>query len=305
MRLTSLGLLALSSSLSTIPTTHAFKDTSPFFLFSTSSDIPLPPPTHLSSAPSLSDTISTAFLPSCPSETYVLVSQPGVHARDYSVEQDTPELRKRVLGKDGSRFVVSEVVGEVDVEGVVAGLEKGCKGRIVKVDGDDGLTQQFDSSTLPLVLRVDFPSLAKATGSNRSEKLRKNDAFLAALLARLPTQKYTVIYTTTPRESAAAAVEIEEPAVYDEIDTDVYQNPLRTNMKRDNTPHVLRADDKESSGPLFERYQFLSPGIFMGLAAGLLFTIILYVGFSALSSLKVSYAAFEKDNSPMAMKKQQ
>lgn len=49
----------------------------------------------------------------------------------------------------------------------------------------------------------------------------------------------------------------------------------------------------------------LDTGIFMGLMASFLFVSILYVGFSALSSLEVPYAAFEKDISAGAQKKQQ
>lgn len=43
----------------------------------------------------------------------------------------------------------------------------------------------------------------------------------------------------------------------------------------------------------------------MGLIAGFAFLAILYVGFSALTSLQVPYAAFEKDTAPSSQKKQQ
>ena len=43
----------------------------------------------------------------------------------------------------------------------------------------------------------------------------------------------------------------------------------------------------------------------MGLLIGLLLLVILYVGISGLSSLQVSYAAFDKENGPAAQKKQQ
>lgn len=43
----------------------------------------------------------------------------------------------------------------------------------------------------------------------------------------------------------------------------------------------------------------------MGLIAGFAFLAILYVGFSALTSLQVPYAAFEKDTAPNSQKKQQ
>lgn len=43
----------------------------------------------------------------------------------------------------------------------------------------------------------------------------------------------------------------------------------------------------------------------MCLVAGFFFLAILYVGLNALMSLQVSYAAFEKDTSSAAQKKQQ
>lgn len=46
-------------------------------------------------------------------------------------------------------------------------------------------------------------------------------------------------------------------------------------------------------------------GLFMGLVVGLLLFSILYVGISAVSSIQVSYAAFDKEMGPAAQKKQQ
>ena len=49
----------------------------------------------------------------------------------------------------------------------------------------------------------------------------------------------------------------------------------------------------------------VASGLFMGLIVGLLLLSILYVGISAVSSLQVSYAAFDKEMGPAAQKKQQ
>lgn len=46
-------------------------------------------------------------------------------------------------------------------------------------------------------------------------------------------------------------------------------------------------------------------GIFMGFMASFLCIIILYIALSAISSLQVPYAAFEKDTSAAVQKKQQ
>ncbi|OAX82413.1 hypothetical protein ACJ72_03241 [Emergomyces africanus] len=315
MWINGLALFALASVTAT--TVDAFRDTSPFFLFSTHETPILS--RQLATAVSLSASLSTS-LKNCPSATYLLISQLGVHARDYGSGNATPQLRRHVLKLDeevkGS-FAVSEVVGMMDVDALQGVLERECGVKAVRVDPSGGAPQTYANK--PLIIRVDFASAV--THSNRSKLLVKNDEFLGALLDRLPSRDYTVLYTTTPRESTFAGIELEEPALYNEIHANIYQNPLRASMKRDNMPHShSRRDgtgDGDSDGgtnddegqwgnlPLFEKYQFLSQGIFMGLMAGLLFVIIVYVGLSALLSLKVSYAAFEKDNSPAAVKKQQ
>ncbi|OJD17767.1 hypothetical protein AJ78_02176 [Emergomyces pasteurianus Ep9510] len=316
MWINGLGLFALASVAAT--TVDAFKDTSPFFLFSTH-ETPISS-RQLETADSLSSSIS-ACLKSCPASTYILISQPGVHARDYNSGNVAPQLRRQVLKLDekvkGS-FAVTEVVGKVDVDALQGVLERECGVKAVKIDGSGGTPQAYTNKAQ--IIRVDFPSAVM--DSNRSELLAKNDEFLGILLDRLPSRDYTVLYTTTPRESTSAGIVLEEPALYNEIDSDIYQNPLRMDTKRDNMPHSHSRRDDDGDGdsngggsdddeeqwrnlPLFEKYQFLSPGIFMGLMAGLLFVMIIYVGLSALLSLKVSYAAFEKDNSPAAVKKQQ
>ena len=66
-----------------------------------------------------------------------------------------------------------------------------------------------------------------------------------------------------------------------------------------------RAGEESDKRPLFEKYQFFTPGIFMGLVAAFVMLSIVYVGLSALSSLQVSYGAFEKEMGPAAQKKQQ
>ena len=58
-------------------------------------------------------------------------------------------------------------------------------------------------------------------------------------------------------------------------------------------------------GPLFERYSFLSPGIFMSILVIIILLSILYVAISGLASLQVSYAAFDKEMGPAAQKKAQ
>ena len=89
---------------------------------------------------------------------------------------------------------------------------------------------------------------------------------------------------------------------------DSFQAPLHMDLKRESRGlHKRASSDNETyiDGPLFEKYQFLSPGIFMGFLVGILLLSILYVGISGVASLQVSYGAFDKENGPASQKKQQ
>ena len=102
-------------------------------------------------------------------------------------------------------------------------------------------------------------------------------------------------------------------------------------IKRDFGVHGRKADDNANvtlpNAPLFEKYQYFTPGmltsfqrlsslnvgclltthvgIFMGLIVILPLFLILYVGISAVGSLQVSYAAFDREMGPRTAKKGQ
>lgn len=121
-----------------------------------------------------------------------------------------------------------------------------------------------------------------------------------------------------------------------------YPSALHTDLRRDLTQLRRQAngtsDDAQAGLPLFEKYQFLTPGkssptllslthaanaeakaaglatqadtnalylsaIFMGLSVSLLLFAILYVGVSAIAGLEVSYMAFSKEMGPGAQNK--
>jgi len=75
-------------------------------------------------------------------------------------------------------------------------------------------------------------------------------------------------------------------------------------LKRDLSSHVQRANSTNDAG-LFEKYQYFTPGLFMGFLAVIPLFLILTVGVRALLSLEVSYFAFSKEMGPNAQRKQQ
>ncbi|KAL1968510.1 hypothetical protein VTN77DRAFT_1720 [Rasamsonia byssochlamydoides] len=293
MHLSRFWLLALGAA-----AVEGFKDTSPF-VFASTSEFPTSS-SHLKSATSLFGDVWSK-LKTCPSDYYIIASQPGVHATDYSSRKSAPRLREKATGKDKairSNFTVTEVVGILDAASIRDGLKDECGAHVTAIDASTG-SYPLDFGTSPRVIDVTFPMLP--LGSNRAQQLADNDAFLADIIDRVPSSKYTLVYVTSPREFVDDA-EPDSP-VYN-LESGVFQEPLHMELKRDYAGHA-REDGSDSSRSLFEEYQFLSPGIFMGLVAGFVFLAILYVGFSALTSLEVPYAAFEKDTAPGSQKKQQ
>lgn len=119
------------------------------------------------------------------------------------------------------------------------------------------------------------------------------DSFLYSIVSLLPTYKYTLIYTSTPLSMSAAAKKQQK--------VHVAEHELRRRTA-DKKPHD---NTTLPEGSLFKKYQFFTPGIFAGYLALFFLLSILYVAFSALSSLQVSYGAFEKEMGPAAAKKQQ
>jgi hypothetical protein len=138
---------------------------------------------------------------------------------------------------------------------------------------------------------------------------------------------YTVLYLTTPNPHPAAAPHEEmlyEPA---------FEEPVHMELKRQLVARIPPKTTTNDTRPLFEKYQFFTPGmpfplpwvsplllpfsddremdpnikvgIFMGLLVGFVMLGLLGVGLNAISSLQVSYGAFEKEMGPSAQKKAQ
>ncbi|KPI45846.1 uncharacterized protein AB675_598 [Cyphellophora attinorum] len=292
MRSLQVAALALAASQSA----YGYVDTSPFFMFSTSDLLNSAP--KLSSAAAITSEISRT-LSLCPSDHYIIVSQPGVTARDYSSKKTTPTLAQRLSskGSHGVRSSVSipDVVGEIDTEQWRRSLQSNCKLDVVVVDATAGSIPAYAS--FPKALHVTMPAPASSTAS---EALGDNDALLAAILDMLPSSDYTVLYTTSPSQGKKDA----EPAGGYVMDSEA-QEMLHIDLKRDLSPRASNSSSGNTTlvdGALFERYQFFTPGIFQGLLVGFILLSILYVGISALSSLSVTYGAFDKEQGQLANK---
>jgi hypothetical protein len=112
---------------------------------------------------------------------------------------------------------------------------------------------------------------------------------------------FTVIYTTTAQTVEQFEETLQNQHTYEMEDS--FSEAVHMELKRDNTAHS-KAEEYVDNGGLFERYQYLSPGLFMGITAVIPLLAILYVGVNAITNLEVSYFAFSKEMGPAAQRRQ-
>ena len=87
------------------------------------------------------------------------------------------------------------------------------------------------------------------------------DAELSTLLDVLPARNVTVLYTTTPPTSGSNGQDGENEHFAFEMNEE-FQESLHTDLRRDVQSHESRKVENQTlvDGPLFEKYQFFSPG---------------------------------------------
>lgn len=136
--------------------------------------------------------------------------------------------------------------------------------------------------------------LASTSQATKARDLASNDASLATQLeAVTAADSYTILFYATPPEP------LYEPEFLESV---------HMGMKRDTGSAPVSRQNNETDFnklPLFEKYQFFTPGIFMGIVVAIILLSILGVGIRGLASLEVSYGAFDKEMGPAAQKKQQ
>ncbi|KAK5630732.1 hypothetical protein RRF57_006447 [Xylaria bambusicola] len=258
---------------------HAFSDSSPFILFSTAK---LSKPTSNDQLQSSSQALETTkqLLSSCPTNRYLFISQPNLNAAHLGSSAAVPKLTESISHATSS-YSIAEVAGEFDVRFIAAYIRETC---------------ELPQSSINVVELLPVPS--SAAGSEAV--LKENDDELGMILEQYETstgESYTIVY--------AGGVQTEKPQTYTPEFTDNGAGPTELKRQLHDVNGVRRQERNSRNLPLFEKYQYFTPGIFMSLIALIILMSILYAGISAVASLEVSYGAFDKEMGPAAQKKQQ
>ncbi|KAF2658284.1 hypothetical protein K491DRAFT_690235 [Lophiostoma macrostomum CBS 122681] len=300
------GALALAS----LPSALAFRNTSPFFLFS-SADVNVDGQDAQVAQSGQVTADAIASMKSCPSRVYLIVRQGSVSSSDYIDDTNAPTLSSIMTGglsSVKSAAVIPEVVGSVDADRISSHLQSACSAEVRKIDYADWAESGVESLPLPMT-EESAPQVVELTlpvppAKHRQQYLGAYDAAFHSIFTHVAEAGgYTVIYTTTAQTQAQAEA-LENERTYEMEDP--FGGAVQMELKRDTAVvHRRRATKGQKTGGLFEKYQFLSPGLFMGISATIPLFLILYFGLQSLASLEVSYFAFSKEMGPTAQRKAQ
>ncbi|CAD6499846.1 BgTH12-03952 [Blumeria graminis f. sp. triticale] len=264
---------------------RAFQDASPFLLFSASpsyENLEKYPQQQLQSRTKVLDT-TKAVLSDCSSDVYFIFSKESLSAQDFS--KWAPSIDQAFSNpRVSSRPLVSEAVGlkSRDGEELVRFLEENCASTRLDEVSLSSIEEKDKARNLVALKQLD-------------EEIGANDTLFANLLERIADgKKYTLVLISTPSFN-------DKPK---DLQEDYLSNLPHTELKRQIEARAHNISANADMRPLFEKYQYLSPGLFIGIMVSILLLIILGVGIRAIASLEVSYGAFEKDLIQVAAKKQ-
>jgi len=294
------SLLSAAGILSLLPSyVSAFSDTSPYIVSHPSAAISLSTP-H-TSAVSTSDLLPAlnSLTSRCDVDTYLLILLPALHA---SSLHHYPILASH-LPSSASQLTIPYVfpTESLDVRDVLQSVATTAKeqcGAIVDTmklaEGSKG--EKFDGVT-PRVVRVEMVD-------GNSKEWGMMDRLIGSVMEGLPTKRNLILVASTPVKRGhdeVQGVTGGKPKTNTKAQGQVKNVVIEELKKREDAPDGNPAE----KGSLFERYQFFTPGLFMGYIVLVILLGIGYVGVSALAGLKVSYGAFEKDAVNQGEKKRQ
>jgi hypothetical protein len=180
---------------------------------------------------------SHKILESCPTERYLFVAQPNIHMSHLASSTAAPKLQAALNSdKTASQIKVTEMVGTIDLLSVEDFVRRSCKavGKKVSID-------MVNLTPLP---------------TSRSEKelqdaLKATDEDLGIVLSQYDAAgDYTVIFTAGKSTEKA-----EESYIYEAEFKDTTHQELKRQLGQ-----IQRRANATDNRPLFEKYQFFTPG---------------------------------------------
>jgi hypothetical protein len=217
------------------------------------------------------------FLRTCPSDLYIIIQQPAVAASDLSARGAVPHLKAAIKDSRVKVFysVTDVVTDNLDIVQELDSFIASSCGQNVVSRRDVSLSTVIDGaknivvvdleslSTDPAVRAGELADQGKEYTGNQSTSNTNGitDALINTNffehLSNGP--EYTVIYTTTPVGAVVDSEDVDaaEPIVYDAQ----FDATEHLDLKRDFRVRADNSTNATDNRPLFEKYQFFTPGL--------------------------------------------
>lgn len=175
--------------------------------------------------------LATDILSSCPTDRYLIVTQPNLHASHLRSAASAPRLQHTLKSAQVvSSVSVAEVAGALDVKSLSKLIKESCGSKKASVD-------EVTLETIPT--------------TSSDEVLKENDDDLAVVLAQYEAAgSFTVVYAGVPQAEEKDGKSYEAQFV----------DAAQVELKRDLGNGVYRRANETDKRPLFEKYQFFTPG---------------------------------------------
>jgi len=255
-------MLLVAACLFALPLSSAFRDSSPLVAWSSQrSDLLLP---EESSLPLLLQNDAL-----CSFESVVVIDQPGVRASDLRSLHASSVLSTNL--KDAAaaapfsyQVPYSWTLSSNELASAVESLASRCGAQLVQVHFD---APQLTDSAEHRVIYAQFPSLPDGLAWERKQALSDQEGTLSSLIASVSPNSLFVF-------TGSAVL----PFMGSE---------LRKRQVDSTTPFAAAPSNSTTTGGILARYQLLTPGLILTLAAAFFIALpIVLVGVSALSQIQ-------------------
>lgn len=158
---------------------------------------------------------------------------------------------------------VRDVVDTLDTQSIVDSLAKMCSRSIQTVDTAGMMIPDFEGNTNDKVFHAELPALHEdLSPEERHVILLLHDTYASSIIdTYFKNEDYTLVYITTSVHAQKNSVPASETQEYEAelpIADMMHSGELRRSLAK--RKEGLTTNQTVVDGPLFDKYQFLSPG---------------------------------------------
>lgn len=239
-----------------------------------------------------------AAVSDCTADAYIFVNQPALHSYDLS-ESSTSNLRA-FFEKAASKYLFPHVSmsqdsipadAQDDISPLAKEVINKCGAQVIDVDTKSTSFEGYTDTT-PRAIVLNFPTLPSIKDkSDRAAALEHNDNLLGLIVSSLPSDNYVIVYTSVAESGKQVASRLSKKDQIAGTEEDVLGDAL---MQKNVAADQEEVGELKVGDSLFEKYQYFSPGIFESTLVALALIFIFFTAFSWITTLEISYNAFEK-----------